>query len=157
GVYNDYAKGQRNIIKAANEMIMRPAIAAFATGQAVLSGGFHGAQEVVKQVGAELGAPRLGRELAALPEAFPAGLHGATGIPNTVSEAAVRAQSSGQLFRMAEIEKAKSLDTIGAGEEGYFGTKPVEPVPLTESAVAAKAETAPKPLSGAPEQPAAAP
>jgi hypothetical protein len=136
GVYNDYAAGQRNIIRSANEVIMRPAVAAIAASvpfvKSILGGTFQGGQEAVKQTGVEYGFPGVARELAAIPEAFPTGVHGAVGVPH-VPEL---------------ITRAKSLDTIGAGEEGYFGTKPVEPTSPVESAPAAKAEVKPEALAG---------
>ena len=134
GVYNDYAKGQRNIIKAANEAVMRPAVAALLAAKSAASGVFHGGQEAVAQIGAEAGAPSLGRQIASIPEAFPAGLHQMAGIPH-VPEI---------------VTHAKSLDTIGSGEAGYFGTAPVEAEPAKAVAEAAKVQDVakPEPLSG---------
>jgi hypothetical protein len=109
GIYNDYAKGQHNIIKAANEAVMRPAVAGLLAAKSTLSGVFHGVQAAVAQQGEEVGAPNLGREIASIPEAFPAGFHQMAGIPHGLPPA---------------IAEAKSLNVIGAGEDGYFGTKP---------------------------------
>src|ERR1700761_709176 len=82
GIYNDYAKGQHSIIKAANEAVMRPAVAAIVTAKSAFGGLIGGAQAAIAQEGEELGAPKLGREIAAFPEAFPAGLHQPAGIPH---------------------------------------------------------------------------
>ena len=112
GIFNDYSKGQHNIIKAANEAIMRPAVAAIVSAKSAFSGVFAGAQAAVAQEGAELGAPNLGREIAAIPEAFP------RGVPETIG---------GIPHLPSPIAQAKSLDVIGAGEGGYFGTTAVEP------------------------------
>ena len=130
GVWNDYQKGQRSIIKAANEVLMRPAVsaltAAIPAAKSIMSGAFHGAQQAVVQAGQEVGAPNLAREIAAIPEAFPTGFHEPLGIPHLPEP----------------IARAKELDTIGAGEEGYFGTRAVEPTPLAVEATAAKGEEA---------------
>jgi hypothetical protein len=68
GVYNK--PGEYNPLKAVNRAIINPLAAA---GDAVLRGGsalMRGGQAAVAQTGAELGAPQLGRDIAALPEAF---------------------------------------------------------------------------------------
>lgn len=138
GIFNDYAAGQRSIIKAANEAIMRPAIAAIVTGQSVASGLFHGTQAAIAQEGEEIGIPetrflgssaQLGRELAGGMEAFPTGIHQPLGIPHLP----------------LPIAEAKSLDVIGAGEAGYFGTKPAEAEEPQAAAEAAKVQETAKP------------
>jgi len=156
GIYNDYAKGQHSIIKAANEAVMRPAVAALLAGKGLLSGAFAGGQAAIAQEGEELGAPNVGRELAALPEAFPAGLHQAMGIPH-VPEAAPHLTEPERVAQqernwnvavpptdpvqqtMDLIARAKALDVIGAGEDGYFGTKPKVAETPEAQAAAAKA------------------
>ena len=103
GIFNDVTKGQHSIIRSFNEGVMRPAAAlvdgAMRAGGALLSGG----QAVVAQVGAEAGAPILGRDIAAMPEAF-FGSPGGLGIPHPPSLPEINA------FRVGESDSA------------YFGT-----------------------------------
>ena len=117
GMWNDYSKGQSSIIKAANEVIMRPAVSALTSlmplFKGVTGGAFHGAQEAVVQAGEEVGAPNAAREVAAIPEAFPAGFHQMAGVPH-LPEPIAQA-------------KSRELNVIGSGEAGYFGTRPVGP------------------------------
>src|SRR6185437_16569775 len=86
GMWNDYKAGQHSIIKAANEVIMRPAVSALTAllplAGSITGGAFHGTQEAIAQAGEEAGAPGLGRELAAIPEAFPEGATRMAGVPH---------------------------------------------------------------------------
>ena len=143
GIWDDYQKGQHSIIKAANEAVMRPAISALVAAKSTMSGVLSGGQAAVAQIGEELGTPKLGHEIAAMPEAFPAGLHQTAGIPhvpepvrpqalpaagaiNRVLEAEAARQPPPLVdYTMDKIAEAKELNVIGAGEDGYFGTKPV--------------------------------
>jgi hypothetical protein len=70
GVWNDYKDGQTSLVKAFNEAFMRPAAAGMDALMRGTSALFGGGQAGVAQIGAEVGAPRLGREIAAMPEAF---------------------------------------------------------------------------------------
>ena len=147
GIFNDYHKGQASLIKTANEVLIRPAATALEAAWRTMQGGFRGGQAVVQQLGAEVGAPGLGREIAALPEAFPTGLHGPISgmpIPGLGLSEAVR-NSPGL------IETARQMRVIGAGERGWAGTGLVE-APKGEPV---KVETSPHPVAGAPEQPQA--
>ena len=143
GIWDDYQKGQHSIIRAANEAIMRPAIASLIAIKSAAFGVFAGGQAAVSGVGEEVGAPQLGRDIAAMGEAFPAGMHQPAGIPHVpepprppVASAAgavdrvLDAEAARQPrplvdYTMDKIAEAKELNVIGAGEDGYFGTKPV--------------------------------
>jgi hypothetical protein len=124
GIFNDYDAGQKSIIKAANESLFRGA-AMFVVDPVMrgLPAAFRGTQAAVAQVGEEAGQPKLGREAAGAFEAFPSGLRAPTGIPHAAPHP-----------MLAEIERARSLGVIGAGEEGYLGTKPAEVAPPISSA-----------------------
>lgn len=146
GIFNDYQKGQASLVKTANEVLLRPAAVVL---DAVIRRGlpamFRGGQAVVQQVGEEVGAPNLAREIAALPEAFPTGLHG------PVSGMPIPGLGLGESIRNTPglVEAARNMRVIGAGERGWAGTGPVE-APKTEPV---KIETVPQPVSGKPEQP----
>jgi hypothetical protein len=156
GIWDDYQKGQHSIIRAANEAIMRPAIASLIAIKSAAFGVFAGGQAAVSGVGEEVGAPQLGRDIAAMGEAFPAGVHQPTGIPHVpepprppIKSAAgavgrvLDAEAARQPrplvdYTMDKIAEAKDLNVIGAGEDGYFGTKPVIDETLKGEAKAAK-------------------
>ena len=105
GIFNDYQKGQASLVKTANEVLLRPAAVALdAVLKRTLPGVFRGGQAVVQQLGEEVGAPNLAREIAAIPEAFPTGIHGTLGPAPTL------------------IETARAMRVIGAGERGWAGT-----------------------------------
>ncbi|MEO6779428.1 MAG: hypothetical protein ABI196_00650 [Bradyrhizobium sp.] len=80
GVFADAEKGQGGVLRAFNEALMRPAAlaadAVMRAGGAVVGAG----QGVAAQLGAEVGLPGLGRDIAALPEAFPHEAMGAQGV-----------------------------------------------------------------------------
>jgi GNAT superfamily N-acetyltransferase len=119
GIFNDYDKGQKSIIKAANESLFRGAASYLV--EPIMRGlpaAFGGIQAATAQIGTEAGQEKLGREAAGAFEAFPAGLRAPTGIPHAAPHP-----------MLGEIERARSLGVIGAGEEGYFGTKPAEVAP----------------------------
>lgn len=119
GIFNDYQKGQHSIIKAANEVLMRGAANDLYTAAIrIPSALFGGAQAVAAQLGEEFGQPKLGREIAALPEAFP--LFGA------------------ELGRLRpplppDIASARDLGIIGQGEAGWKGTAPPREWPVIET------------------------
>lgn len=87
GVFN--GPNEYNPLKAINRAIVTPLATAgdlaLRTGGALVGAYQHG----VAQAGQEVGAPLLGRDLAALPEAFPTGdTGGGTAIPHPVAEPA---------------------------------------------------------------------
>jgi hypothetical protein len=131
GIFNDYQKGQASLVKTANEVLIRPAATALEAAWRTTQGAFRGGQAVVQQLGEEVGAPNLAREIAALPEAFPTGIHGPIGPGPSL------------------LESARAMRVIGAGERGWAGTGPVE-APKSEPV---EVETSPQPIAGAPEQP----
>lgn len=116
GIFSDVQKGQTGPVRAFNEAIIRPAAVGL---DAILRGTtslFTGAQAAVQEALTQAGAPRLGRDVAAIPEAFfgqPFGL----GTPKPV-----------------DIPQARSLNVIGDGEAGWKGTG--TPIRQPETAVA---------------------
>ena len=108
GIFPDVEKGQGGIIRAFNEAIMRPAAAG--VDAAMRAGGalFSGAQAATQAAFGEAGAPNLGRDIAAMPEAF-FGQPGGLGVPS--------------------LPEARSLNVIGSGEGAYFGTAERRPLP----------------------------
>jgi hypothetical protein len=165
GIFNDYDKGQRSIIKAMNESLFRGA-ATFIADPIMrgLPAAFRGTQEAIAQTGEELGQPKLGREAAGALEAFPAGFKQPTGIPHApvkylqseaargavgateramAADEASRAASVGEAetrILMAEIERARDMGVIGAGEAGWKGTAEVPAPTIKEQAAAVKPE-----------------
>lgn len=165
GIFNDYDKGQRSIVKAMNESLFRGAATYIADPiMRGLPAAFRGAQEAIAQTGEELGAPQAGREAAAMLEAFPAGFRQPTGAPGVgVAEmgraqqvASVAAEAGQERLYvgrtpipadevetsavMAEIARARELGVIGAGEAGWKGTAEVPAPTVKEQAAAVKPE-----------------
>lgn len=126
GILPDMEKGQGGIVRAINEGILRPLAVAVDTAARAGSAAFSGGQAAVAQAGAEAGAPLLGRDIAAMPEAF-FGQPGALHTP--------RAPLS-----HPEITEAQRLGVIGAGEEGWQGTKEIVPVEPEEAIAPSVAE-----------------
>jgi hypothetical protein len=130
--FDNWNEGQNSIIKAANEALFRPAAVQltkeFHDAEALFRGAaaaFAGTQAAVAQIGEEVGQPKIGREAAAAFEALPTGFRAPTGVPHAPPHpmlAEIRNINS-------EIAKARELGVIGAGEEGYFGTRPAEVTP----------------------------
>jgi hypothetical protein len=119
GIFNDYDKGQRSILKAANESLFRGTATYIADPiMRGLPAAFGAVQAAVAQVGVEAGQEKLGREAAAGFEAFPTGLRAPTGIPHAPPHP-----------MLVEIERARELGVIGAGEAGYMGTRAPEVAP----------------------------
>jgi hypothetical protein len=139
GVFNDYDKGQRSIIKAFNENLVRGA-ATYLTDPIMrgLPAGFRGVQEAIAQTGEELGQPKLGREAAGALEAFPMGFRQPTGAPGAGVAQMGRAQHIATVE--AEVAKARDLGVIGAGEAGWKGTAEVPAPTVKEQAAAIKPE-----------------
>lgn len=105
GLFNDYTKGQYGIVKAGNEALIRPAATALDTLWRAGAGVFRGGQAAIAQTGAEAGYPLLGRELAAIPEAFPAGTAAVIGETPSL------------------LATARDMKVIGSGEAGWRGTQ----------------------------------
>lgn len=141
GIFNDYDKGQRSVIKAMNESMFRGA-ATYLSDPIMrgLPAGFRGVQEAIAQTGEELGQPKLGREAAGALEAFPAGFRQPTGAPGAGVAQMGRAQHIATVE--AEIARARDLGVIGAGEGGWKGTAEVPAPTIKEQAAAIKPEVA---------------
>lgn len=99
-------------------------------GNLLLRGGnalFRGAQAGVMQGGAEAGDPQLGRDLAAMPEAF-MGMPGGLGGPRSTAEV---------LPGRAAMERNRLVEP-GAIERPYPGPPPAADVPVPKTAAEAK-------------------
>lgn len=140
GIYPDVAKGQGGLMRAYNEAIMRPAVSAvFGFPGAVMRGissVVAGGQAAVNQLGQEVGLPLLGREVAALPEAFPLfgaelGLH----VPIPERGELLGRELGGALSR-ADIDAASDLKVIGLeGHDGWMGYGASVPSPEPVSSI----------------------
>jgi hypothetical protein len=155
--FKDWSESSQRLAMAENRVLLRPAAYALVTGQRTAMGAFAGAQAAVAQLGEEVGQPKLGRELAAVPEAFMGSPHVA-GIPSA---------------QFAELERARQLKVIGPdGEAGWKGWTPparegvatpvreeaepaAAPPPAAEAVPAPTGEPAsPAPRAAAPQPPA---
>jgi len=88
GVYPP-AAGGGTLLQRANKLVMDPLAAGGELALRVLGGAFRAAQAGVAQAGAEVDQPQLGRDLAAMPEAFIGALPGgAPRQPNRLAPAA---------------------------------------------------------------------
>lgn len=146
GIFNDTTKGQHSVIRSINEAVMRPAAAAADAAWRAGSALFRGGQAAVAQTGAEAGAPILGRDIAALPEAFmgepfslPGQIAAAPVMAPTIAAAKVAETAGGALIRA--VRPATTLADvvnyrIGQGEGAYFGVTPPDQVQTPEAATA---------------------
>jgi hypothetical protein len=122
GWFNDYAKGQSDLSKAAVEGLFHSGAVVFQT----LAGGLKGVQEVVAKDAQDAfwsvgGVPQgfyksndqLGRDLAGMVDAFPHArpIRGTVGLP-TISQVV---PSAGE----ALLAQARAAKVIGHGEEGW--------------------------------------
>jgi len=154
GVYNEYYEAHRQQAKGFNEAFMRPAAMNAILPEwtypamTLAEAPFHalgaltaGAQAAVAKAGEEVGAPGLGRELAAIPEAFPFfGLEmGAAGTRMGVPTRALR--------KPLDLGEARELGIIGGGEAAWKGVAEPKPEEVPPPALAAVL----KPASGEPE------
>lgn len=91
-------------------------------GMGVAQGAFTGAQAGVAQVGAELGAPVLGRDVAALPEAF-MGMPEALRTPHAPGSGAAIAENIAQAKQTAaEVREARQPEAAAAPPAAPFET-----------------------------------
>lgn len=141
GLFNDYAKGEHNWLKSFNEALIRPAATALSSMFSGMKAGFGAVQGGIAQIGKEVGAPTLGKDIAALPEALlpelPAGVGAAEGAKAAIGKAAE--EQRGQLFARAlsdqvdqtaipaPLAEARTLGAVGEPEDVYFGT--AQPAP----------------------------
>lgn len=147
GWFNDYKDGQSSLVKGINEAIIRPAAGTLSTAMRGFSAAFSGAEQAAAQAGQEVGMPEVGRTAAEIIEATGSGaLHGVAGIPHAAEP--------------VDLGRARSLRIIGDGEEGWSGTKVVEPATEAQKAEAMQPQVSAiqeqEPPAGAPETPTAA-
>lgn len=149
GIYNDVSKGQHSIIRSFNEALMRPAAAALDAAMRVPMAAIGGLQGAVAETGNQLGMPQLGRDIAALPEAFPTGYHsGVPEVPHPIAQVLDKARDEGIIGQMPQVARGE-MDAPS-------------PVALNENVAAADRPAAPEPgavTTPAPDEPgpAAAP
>ena len=110
GIFPNVAEGQAGPIRAVNEALIRPAAVALDATLRAGSAAFTAAQGAVAQTGSELGAPILGRDVAAIPEAF-------FGQPGGIGPHAPRPLDLGE---------ARSLGVVGGTEGSWKGTAPAQ-------------------------------
>lgn len=150
GVYNDYQKGNENLIKGLNETFLRPTIyGALATGR-VLGAGFEGLFKASEQTSKELTDDSKSPGNPDLPWYAPTNLthtvtrplEGATGELLADLNAGAGLESFAQA---TSLSRAKAI--TGEGEAGFFNTREPKPEILTERVNAAKeAGVSPKPV-----------
>lgn len=168
GWLKDYETGQADIAKAANESLFRPAALSLAdslrfgplgtiplaaeAGLRAIGGGLKGVTTTIAETGADLGQPRLGRELAGMVEylttVHPRPIAGPAG-------AAMPTYHSPVGLSESLLLRARAANVIGADEAAWKGVaKPAEapraaePVPQPVSPIeqvfaAAKDEPSP--------------
>ncbi len=131
GIFNDYSKGQNDILKGANEAFIRPAAVALDTE-------FRGAQAAMGAIGGgllqtahEVGTAIEGNKTTPLIEQFAEyGLMHKAEIPH-------------------EITQARSVGAIGESESSYFGLKeptPEQSVAREQAATQVEAVRPPEPV-----------
>lgn len=139
GIFNDVEKGQHDLIRAFNEGLLRPAGAALDAAYHVGAALFRGYQGAAEQIGREVGAPELGRDIAALPEAFPTGVRGGGIVRPAAREAgafaAQRATAGATSLPLPEAPPPPEAP-IGYGTQfNVTGTPPITvPVPSLDEA-----------------------
>lgn len=122
GILPDVTKGQGGIVRSFNEAILRPAAAGVDAAMRAGSAALGAAQAGVAQIGTEAGVPGLGRDIAAMPEAF-------FGSPGGIGPHAP-----------LDLPAAHDLGVIGQPESVWKGV--ADPVPAPEGAVAANVREA---------------
>lgn len=104
GVFNDYNKGQYNILKGFNEAFIRGSVAAVALPLKAIAASVGGVESIASQTGAAFGLPGLGRATAgAIDWAVQ------TGAP--------------ELHGFGHLPEARANAAIGEDEGNFFGTK----------------------------------
>jgi len=124
GVYTDLAKGQGGVLRAFQEAMIRPAVAATLGLAGILgrsvSAGISGLQEAAVQQGTEWGMPGLGRDVAGMAEAFPLGGAELGGLSVHVPTrggllGSELGREMNRALSVAEVEHAAALNVIGPG------------------------------------------
>lgn len=115
GIFNDYVNGQSSVLKAYNETFLRSGAVVVNTAIHGVPAVVHGLQEAAVEIGQQTGQPKLGREIAALPEAFPTGMRQPTGIVHmTPGSRPVPAPVP------EPLAAARDLNVIGPGGEAAW-------------------------------------
>ena len=110
GVYPP-AAGGGTMLQGANKLLINPIATAGEGVLRALGGAFRGAQAGVAQTGAELGQPQLGRDLAAMPEAFLGSAGGARLGGNKLAPAAGNEAAYGKIA--ADLVRRIETDVQG--------------------------------------------
>lgn len=146
GVYADVTKGQGGLMRAYNEAIIRPAVSTVfglpgAVGRGI-SSLVAGAQGAVAQAGEEVGAPALGRDIAALPEAFPlfgeesGGLRGVPVPARSELLGRELGRAMNEPLAASEVDHAAELGIIGPkGRDAWQDTGYGGPVSATQDSI----------------------
>ena len=146
GVYQDTANGQGGLLRAYNEALIRPAVSATfgvvgAFGRGI-SAAVAGAQAAVAQAGEEVGAPQLGRDIAALPEAFPlfgeetGGLRGVPTLERGQLLGQELASGMNRALSPLEVDHAADLGLIGPdARSSWQDTSYGGPVTATQDSI----------------------
>lgn len=111
GVFNDWTKGQFNVLKGFNESVVRVSAAALDVANRGLHAAIGGAESAAYAGGTAVGGRHLGEAAAG------------------VLEYEASRGDIGPHPSLPGIPKAQSLSVIGKGEDAYFGTR--EGAPLT--------------------------
>lgn len=125
GVFNDYQNNKTNILKSANEAIIRPVAAGLDAVMRSFSAFFGGADTGLTQAAEEIGGPvaaitgsRIDGQVVGFPFAalgeLAGGIHDGW-IPE------------GLPAGLAKVPEARANAVIGEGESGYFGTSSITP------------------------------
>jgi hypothetical protein len=69
--FESWPRPAQNLTRAVNEVLIRPSVYDLSLAWHAMTGALSGGQAAVAQTGQEIGQPRLGRDIAAIPEAFP--------------------------------------------------------------------------------------
>jgi hypothetical protein len=132
GVYPP-AAGGGTLLQRANKLVMDPLAAGGELALRLAGGLFRGAQAGVAQAGAEVDQPQLGRDLAAMPEAFMGALPG--GAPRQPNRLAPAAPEYVPLPNKPRIYmRADSAPANPAPEFMPPGVRPPEPPPARPAA-----------------------
>jgi hypothetical protein len=144
--------GYDNPFQAFNEMLAHTVVGAVQIGARTVNAAFGAYQASVAETGEQLGDPQLGRDLAAMPEAFFGSPH-PTGIPKTFPE--VPTAEPGAL--PPKIAEARDLGVIGAPKPDMAEASPAAraaaEVPRPSIAAAARTDDVVRgEMPGAPEK-----
>lgn len=146
GVYPP-AEGGGTLLQGANKLLINPIATAGEGVVRALGGAFRGAQAGVAQTGAELGQPQLGRDLAAIPEAFMGNVGGARISGNRLAPTATNEAALGRIAD--DLSKRMAEDVQGPGRTKFLLDKIVAEINRIDEAAKPRA-VEPAPVPGAP-------